>query len=95
VESSSSSFAAEPIASLIASALWEPIAIRCSSRMWLVIASSRSYPPTRRERETTMPPSEITATSLVPPPTSTTIRPIGSAIGIPAPIAAASDSSIR
>ena len=42
-----------------------------------------------------MPPSEITATSLVPPPTSTTIRPTGSAIGSPAPIAAASDSSIR
>ena len=42
-----------------------------------------------------MPPSEMTATSLVPPPTSTTIRPTGSAIGSPAPIAAASDSSIR
>ena len=42
-----------------------------------------------------MPPSEMTATSLVPPPTSTTIRPTGSAIGRPAPIAAASDSSIR
>ena len=36
-----------------------------------------------------MPPSEITATSEVPPPTSTTIRPTGSAIGRPAPIAAA------
>ena len=42
-----------------------------------------------------MPPSEIMATSLVPPPTSTTMRPTGSAIGRPAPIAAASDSSIR
>jgi hypothetical protein len=31
----------------------------------------------------------------VPPPTSTTIRPTGSAIGSPAPIAAARDSSIR
>src|SRR3954447_15680560 len=42
-----------------------------------------------------MPPSEIIATSLVPPPTSTTMRPIGSAISSPAPIAAARDSSIR
>ena len=37
----------------------------------------------------------MTATSLVPPPMSTTMRPTGSAIGRPAPIAAASDSSIR
>src|SRR3954471_19409385 len=37
----------------------------------------------------------MTATSLVPPPTSTTIRPTGSAIGTPAPIAAAIDSSMR
>jgi hypothetical protein len=45
--------------------------------------------------ETTMPPSEITATSVVPPPTSTTIEPVGSATGRPAPIAAAIGSSIR
>ena len=32
----------EPIASLIASALCEPTAIRCSSRRWFVMASSRS-----------------------------------------------------
>jgi hypothetical protein len=31
----------------------------------------------------------------VPPPTSTTIRPTGSSIGTPAPIAAANGSSIR
>ena len=37
----------------------------------------------------------MTATSLVPPPTSTTMRPTGSAIGTPAPMAAAIDSSIR
>src|SRR4051794_12452932 len=42
-----------------------------------------------------MPPSEMIATSLVPPPTSTTMRPIGSAMSRPAPIAAARDSSIR
>ena len=43
----------------------------------------------------TIPPSEITAISLVPPPTSTTMRPIGSSIAIPAPMAAAIGSSIR
>ena len=42
-----------------------------------------------------MPPSEITATSLVPPPMSTTIEPVGSPTGSPAPIAAAIGSSIR
>jgi hypothetical protein len=47
------------------------------------------------ERETTIPPSEITATSVVPPPTSTIIRPTGSSIARPAPIAAAIGSSIR
>ena len=42
-----------------------------------------------------MPPSEITATSLVPPPMSTIIEPVGSPTGRPAPIAAAIGSSIR
>src|SRR5439155_1069775 len=42
-----------------------------------MIASSISSPPTRRLWETTMPPSEITATSLVPPPMSTIMFPAG------------------
>ena len=42
-----------------------------------------------------MPPSEMTATSLVPPPMSTIMLPVGSATGRPAPIAAAMGSSIR
>jgi hypothetical protein len=42
-----------------------------------------------------MPPSEITPTSVVPPPMSTTIEPVASATGRPAPIAAAIGSSIR
>ena len=49
----------------------------------------------RIDCETTMPPSEITATSLVPPPMSTTMFPVGSPTGRPAPIAAAIGSSIR
>ena len=42
-----------------------------------------------------MPPREITATSLVPPPISTTMLPVGSSTGSPAPIDAAIGSSIR
>ena len=41
-----------------------------------------------------MPPSASTATSVVPPPTSTIIVPCGSATARPAPIAAAIGSSI-
>ena len=41
-----------------------------------------------------MPESDSTATSVVPPPMSTTIEPVGSWIGRPAPIAAAIGSSI-
>ena len=40
-----------------------------------------------------MPPREITATSDVPPPMSSTIQPVGSVVGSPAPIAAAIGSS--
>ena len=56
---------------------------------------SISSPPMRIERETTMPPSEMTATSVVPPPMSTISEPDGSDTGSPAPIAAAIGSSIR
>ena len=42
-----------------------------------------------------MPPSEMTATSVVPPPMSTTMFPVGSATGRPAPMAAAIGSSMR
>ncbi len=42
-----------------------------------------------------MPPSEMTPTSVVPPPMSTTIEPEASDTGSPAPMAAAIGSSIR
>ena len=42
-----------------------------------------------------MPPKEITATSVVPPPISTIILPLGSATSKFAPIAAAIGSSIK
>jgi hypothetical protein len=41
-----------------------------------------------------MPPRDITATSVVPPPMSTTMFPVGSFTGRPAPIAAAIGSSM-
>src|SRR6266550_1975189 len=43
-----------------------------------MIASSSSSPPMRMESAVTMPPREITATSVVPPPMSTTMLPAGS-----------------
>src|ERR1700751_5788896 len=42
-----------------------------------------------------MPPRDNTPTPVVPPPTSTTIEPVGWVTGRPAPIAAAIGSSIR
>ena len=86
---------AEPTSSLISSAVCCPISSLYSRLMWLMIASSISSPPTRSDCETTIPPSEITATSVVPPPMSTIMFPVGSATGSPAPIAAAIGSSIR
>src|ERR671924_8427 len=54
-----------------------------------MIDSSSSSPPTRIDWLTTMPPRLMTATSDVPPPTSTIIDPVGSPTGSPAPMAAA------
>ena len=42
-----------------------------------------------------MPASEMTATSVVPPPMSTIMLPEGSVMGRPAPIAAAIGCSMR
>ena len=80
---------------LISSAVLSP-----TSRLYFrlinwAIASSILSPPTRTEREKTIPESEITATSVVPPPISTIMFPVGSVIGRPAPIAAAIGSSIK
>src|SRR5829696_2918092 len=53
-----------------------------------------SSPAMRMEDLVTIPPREMTATSLVPPPTSTTIDPCASLTGRLAPMAAASGSSM-
>jgi hypothetical protein len=60
----------------------------------LTMDRSSSSPATRTDWLVTMPPSEITATSLVPPPMSTTMLPVGSCTGSPAPMAAAIGSSM-
>ena len=60
-----------------------------------MIASSISLPATRTALLYTMPASEITAMSVVPPPMSTIMLPEGSVIGMPAPMAAAIASSTR
>src|SRR5213078_3680471 len=60
-----------------------------------MIASSNLSPPTRTEPEYTMPPREMTPTSVVPPPMSTTMEPVASVTGRSAPIAAAIGSAIR
>ena len=59
-----------------------------------MIASSSSSPAIRIDSLATMPPSEMTATSVVPPPMSTIMLPAGSCTGSPAPIAAAIGSSM-
>ena len=63
--------------------------------MYSIIASSNLSPAALTEVELTTPPNDKTATSDVPPPISTTIDPVGSATGRPAPIAAATGSSIK
>jgi len=60
-----------------------------------MMASSILSPPVRIDRDVTIPESEITATSVVPPPMSTTMLPVGAVTSRPAPMAAAIGSSIR
>ncbi len=86
---------AEPIAIFRSSAVRSPISRLCLRFTYAVIASSIRLPPTRIECATTIPDSEITAISVVPPPTSQIALPRGSEMGRPAPIAAARGSSIN
>jgi len=58
------------------------------------MAASIALPAILTDVLVTMPPKEITATSLDPPPTSTIMDPRGSLTGISAPMAAAKGSSM-
>ena len=73
--SSSSIGHAEPIWILISSAVRSPIASENSFLTYCSTASSSSSPATRTDWAVTIPPSEITATSVVPPPMSTIMLP--------------------
>ncbi|CAB4722184.1 unannotated protein [freshwater metagenome] len=84
---------AEPSVTLTSSAVRSPSMREYSFFIQATIAASRSSPAVRMERLVTMPPSEMTATSVVPPPTSTTMLPVAWWTGSPAPIAAAMGSS--
>src|SRR3990172_5374775 len=84
-----------PIATLICSAVGSPINRLYFRFTYWRIASSILSPATRTDWLLTIPPREMTATSVVPPPMSTIMLPDGSVIGRPAPMAAASGSSMR
>ena len=77
------------------SAVRSPILMPSKSRRCMAMASSSRLPAKRSELDVTMPPSEMTATSVVPPPISTTMEPVGSVTGRSAPMAAAMGSSMR
>ena len=63
--------------------------------MYSCISAVRSSPAVRIELFDTMPPSEMTAISVLPPPMSTTMLPSGATTSRPMPIAAAIGSNIR
>lgn len=58
--------------------VYSPMSILYLRLTWVMMDSSILSPPTRTEREYTMPESEMTATSVVPPPISTTMFDVGS-----------------
>ena len=84
-----------PTLIFISSAVLSPINTLYFFLTYFIIASSNLFPAIFIDELTTEPPIDITATSVVPPPISTTRFPDGLEISIPAPIAAATGSSIK
>ena len=76
------------------SAVLSPIIILCFFLIYLTMASSNLSPAILMEVDTTIPPRDITAMSVVPPPISNTMLPLALDISKPAPIADAIGSSI-
>ena len=66
----------------------------CFLRIYRTMASSKSSPAILMDVFTTVPPREMTAISDVPPPMSTIIFPQGLEMSMPAPMAAATGSSM-
>ena len=83
-----------PIVIFILSAVFSPIDILYSSLIKPIISLLSLSPANFILLDFTVPPSDSTAISVVPPPMSTIITPSASCIGSPAPIAAAIGSSI-
>ena len=76
------------------SAVCCPMVICLIFSRYRIIASSKVLLPIRSDSLMTIPLRLSTATSVVPPPISTTMEPLELATSRPAPIAAASGSSI-
>lgn len=71
-----------------------PLTIRLYfRRIWAAMASLRCSPATRTEEARTTPPKLITAASVIPPPRSMIIQPLGCVARIPAPRADIRDFS--
>ena len=77
------------------SAVRRPMATLNLERTNFMISSSKVLPATFTLVARTLPPRLITAISVVPPPMSTTMWPVGSRMSMPEPMAAAMGSSIR
>ena len=69
--------------------------ILCLRRIYLTTDSLNWSPATLMEADSTTPERLMTAMSLVPPPISTTMWPSGLVMSMPAPMAAATGSSMR
>src|SRR5699024_699011 len=85
---------ADPISVLISSAVLSPIIKLYVLLTYAVMESFKLFLATFMDLLVTISPNEIIATSLVPPPISTIILPVGSQTGKSAPMAAAKGSAI-
>ena len=93
--SSSSLGKTQPICFFISSAVRSPTSRLCLRRIYFTTASLSWSPAILMEADSTTPEREMTAMSAVPPPISTTMCPSGWVMSMPAPMAAATGSSMR
>ena len=80
---------------IICSAVRSPTSRLCLRRIYLTTASLNWSPAILMEDDSTTPESEMTAISDVPPPMSMIMWPSGWVMSMPAPMAAATGSSMR
>ena len=84
-----------PIVFLISSAVLSPINSLYLSLIYLTMSKSKALPAILIDEEFTIPPKDNMAISVVPPPISITMLPLGFDISIPAPMAATLGSSSK